>query len=81
MALALSPARTARLFSDIASQQQTFPTQERPTPLPHCPTCRRRPNQIVLKADGTRIDFDDCGHAFTLSRAALLVGIAAQRTG
>ncbi|MGW2284917.1 hypothetical protein [Streptomyces phaeochromogenes] len=47
-------------------------------PLPHCPACRRRPHQIVIKADGTRVDFDRCGHAFTLTREALLTRLVAQ---
>ncbi|MFC8201350.1 hypothetical protein ACFUTV_39035 [Streptomyces sp. NPDC057298] len=80
MAILLAPARTARLFAAVAVQQQAFPSKPHPVPLPHCPACRRRPNRIVIEAYGTRVDFDRCGHVFTLTREALLAGLAAQRT-
>ncbi|WP_432194389.1 hypothetical protein [Streptomyces sp. bgisy027] len=80
MGMSLTPARTARLFAGLGTQQQAFPSSGRPVPLPHCPACRRRPSEIVLKADGSAVDFDECGHRFTLTRAALLAGLAAQRS-
>ncbi|TRO58545.1 hypothetical protein [Streptomyces sp. IB201691-2A2] len=79
MAILLTPARTARLFAAVAVQQQAFPSQQHPVPLPHCPACRRRPHQFILKADGTSLDFIGCGHAFALTREALLAGLEAQR--
>lgn len=79
MAILLTPARTARLFAAVAAQQQAFPSKQHPVPLPHCPACRRRPRQFILKADGTGLDFVGCGHTFTLTREALLAGLAAQR--
>ncbi|MFJ2240454.1 hypothetical protein [Streptomyces sp. NPDC087859] len=90
MTIPLSPARTARLFADLDAQQRDLLDEiatagtaldETPSvPLPRCPACWRRPRQIVIEGDTTRVDFDRCGHVFTLTRAALLVGLAAQRT-
>ncbi|XVV32958.1 hypothetical protein ACQPXT_01105 (plasmid) [Streptomyces sp. CA-100214] len=80
MAFSLAPARTARLFADIAAQQQQFPTPNYPVPLPCCPACRMRPLAINIKADGSRVDFNQCGHEFSLSREALLAGLRAQRS-
>ncbi|MFK0125566.1 hypothetical protein ACIQSP_19905 [Streptomyces nigra] len=80
MGASLTPARAARLFADLGTQQQAFPSSARPVPLPHCPVCRRRPSSIVLKADGSAVDFGECGHRFTLARSALLAGLAAQRS-
>ncbi|WP_405653963.1 hypothetical protein [Streptomyces sp. NBC_00019] len=89
MTIPLSPARTARLFADLDAQQRdlldeivaagTEPDEAPSVPLPRCPACWRRPRQIVIEGDGTRVDFDRCGHVFTLTRAALLVGLTAQR--
>ncbi|MCX4906852.1 hypothetical protein [Streptomyces sp. NBC_00878] len=79
MSILLTPARTARLFAAVAAQQQAFPSKQHPVPLPSCPACRRRPQQIVIEAYGTRVDFDQCGHVFALTREALLAGLAAQR--
>ena len=81
MAFSLSPARTARLFADIAAQQQQFPTEERPVPLPRCLACRQRPCSITIKADGSLVAFDQCEHRFRLTREALLEGLRAQRAG
>jgi hypothetical protein len=86
----LSPTRTARLFSDLDNQQRDLlaelvaagpdRVEDPAVPLPHCPACRRRPERIVTEVYGTRIDFDRCGHVFTLTREALLAGLEAQRT-
>jgi len=90
VAVLLSPSRTARLFTDLDDQQCDLlgelaaagpdPVEDPSVLLPHCPSCRRRPRQIILKGDGTRVDFIGCGHAFTLTREALLAGLAAQRS-
>lgn len=89
MTRSLTPARTAQLFADLNAQQRELldeivaagpePHEAPSISLPHCPACRRRPQQIVIKSDGTRVGFDRCGHAFTLTREALIAGLAAQR--
>ncbi|MGW7498616.1 hypothetical protein ACWGKA_30600 [Streptomyces luteogriseus] len=80
MAFSLAPALAAHLMADIAAQQQQFPTWESPVPLPHCPACRQRPYSITIKADGSWVGFERCGHGFLLTREALLAGLRAQRT-
>lgn len=80
MAFSLAPADAAQLFADIAAQQQQFLTEEHPVPLPPCPDCRQRPYSITIKSDGSRVDFDWCGHGFQLTREALLAGLRSQRT-
>lgn len=80
MPITLTTARTARHFADIEAQQQTLLATRQPAPLPHCPQCAHRLSAIGLDPDGTRIDFDSCGHRFILDRAASTAGLAAHRT-
>lgn len=78
--ITLQPARAARLFADLDAQQNQRPSKTRPVPLPNCPACALRPDEIVLWADGRRVTISGCGHDFSLTREALLAGLAAQRT-